>query len=349
MQLSTLTLRLAFNASYREKVWRKLATQISHGLGLYRCIENLASRSQAKGEVVANAYEQLLENNAAGGSLAEGLAPLATPSEIMLISAGEQDNLAQGLFLAADLLKNQGLIKKQVWQSTAYPCFLFLLLGLLLLIIAHLLVPQFAAILPEGSLQGAGQALFSLAHVVSSWLGLGLLGTLICLMALIAYSLPRLTGEWRKILDRYPPWSVYREVVGASFLYTLSLMLSLGVKPREIFAWLLDQPGQTPYLKERIMGIDNEMALGKNLGQALDDAGFEFPGPTVIDDLLVYSELPNFEKQIGQIAREELEACVETVRSKLKTLQIILLFLVVGLIFFVLVALGSLQQALGYL
>ena len=347
--LNHLALRVAFNARYRERVWRKVATQISHGLPFYRCIESLHERSQAKGELVAQAYEQILENNAAGGSLEQGLTPLASVGEIMIISAGEKDNLAQGLMLAADLLKNQGSIKRQVWQSTAYPFFLLLLIMGLMWIIANLLVPQFAAILPPESFQGTAKALLILANFVSSWLGLAtiLLG---CIFLFgIYYSLPRLTGSLRRILDHWPPWSVYREIVGASFLYTLGLMMSLGIKPREIFAWLLAAPAQTPYLKERVAAIDAEMALGKHLGQAMDDAGFDFPSADVIDDLIVYGTLPNFDKQIGPIAREELEECVLYVRNKLKILQICLLFLVVGLIFFVLLALSSLQQAVGYL
>ena len=347
--LKTIGVKLAFNAKYREKVWRKLATQLGHGLPFYRCIENLHARSEAKGKVVALAYAQLLENNALGGSLEQGLEPLASPSEIMIIAAGEKENLAQGLILAADLLKNQGRIKKEVIQSTAYPCFLLMLLAALMLIIANILVPQFAAILPTESFSGAAKILLHLADFVSSWLGFAvfILGVFFCF--LVYYSLPRLTGSLRCVLDKWVPWSIYREVVGASFLYTLGLMMSLGIKPREIFAWLLASNAQTAYLKERVAAIDLEMALGRNLGQAMDEAGYDFPAENVIDDLIVYGALPNFDKQIAVIAREELEECVSQIEKKLKIFQIVLLFLIVGLILFVLVALSSMQETLGYM
>ena len=342
-------LKLAFNAKVRRKLWKKMALQLDHGLSFYRSLEILDQLARSKGQWISAVYEDLLANNAKGGSLAQGLAPWVSAPEIMVISAGERENLAQGLRLAHNLLEQQGIIQRQVLQSTIYPLFLLVLVVALLVIIAKILIPQFLNILPETAFTGAAYALLVVSNLVASPLGLALGLGFLLLQAITFVSLPRWSGGLRKWADRFMPWSIYRQVVGASFLYTLAVLMRLGIKPRQIFAWSLANASQSPYLQERIRALDSEMALGKNLGQALEDCGYNFPSKEVIEDLIIYAELPNLEQQIEEIAREELETCGFEVKAKLKVLQISLLMLIVGLILFVLAAMASLQSALGFL
>ncbi|MBR4741766.1 MAG: type II secretion system F family protein, partial [Desulfovibrio sp.] len=330
----------------RQKVWKKLADQLSHGVSFYRAVERMHIQAQRNHDYAQHAYDRLLTNNARGGSLAHGLKELADPCEILLIGVAEGENLVQGLRRAYDLLDHVGKLKQAVFGHMLYPCFLLLMLVALFVVIAYVLVPQFSLVLPPQEWEGAAKVLFWMADGVRRggiWLPL----CVPLLVIAVVLSFSRLTGGIRVFLEHFLPYSVYRDVVGASFLYSLATLMRCGVQPKEIFATILADPSQTLYLKERIWALDVEMAQGKNLGQAFLDTGLVFPNSEVVEDLLCYAELPGLELELAEIAKEELALCLENVERKMRFLQVFLLFIVFGVILFVLAALGTLQGALG--
>ncbi len=98
--------------------------------------------------------------------------------------------------------------------------------------------------------------------------------------------------------------------------FTLATLLQANVQIAHALDAMLEMPGTSPWLKERIRGVKVRLQLGKNFGQALDEAGHDFPDREIIDDLLVYSKLPGFERRLHLIAEEWLQSGLE--RAKLR-------------------------------
>ncbi|MDI8617262.1 conjugal transfer protein, partial [Salmonella enterica subsp. enterica serovar Lubbock] len=62
------------------------------------------------------------------------------------------------------------------------------------------------------------------------------------------------TGNLRFWFDRFPPWSVYRRLQGASFILNVNAMLSAGI-PIETAIRGLVESSTSPWLLERLEAI----------------------------------------------------------------------------------------------
>jgi len=339
--------RRAFSPKVRRKAWRKLASQMRHGIQFYTAVEILRDRARRRKLIVAEAYEQILRNNDIGGTLSHGLSGLASPEEIMLISAGEKQNPALGLEMAADMLGQKGVIRKQIIGASAYPLFLLLLVGILLVVVSNVLVPQFSLLLPAEQWTGLPAMLRDISGFVSSVYGIAFFIGIALFGVFLFSTLPVWTGHYRKIADKFFIWSIYRDVVGAAWLYSLAVLLGAGIQLRTIFSEIIGSKDSTPYIRERTRAIDRQIGYGKNLGVAMQDSGYVFPSMEVIDDMVVYAELPDLSKQIVDIAQEQMEECLESVKNKMNKLKYILIATVAGLVLFVIQSVFAIYGQFG--
>jgi len=163
----------------------------------------------------------------------------------------------------------------------------------------------------------------------------------------MTFTFPIWTGRLRVFFDKFTPWSIYREIVGSGWLFSVSTLMSAGIQPRQIFSENISSRNCSPYLRERVAAIDYQMGLGNNIGESMANTGMNFPSEDVVDDMCAYAQLPNLENQITEIAQEQMEACIEGVKAKMKLVQTFLMFTVVGLILFVIISVFTLQSALG--
>lgn len=347
MNINKWLVKKSFGAKTRIRTWKKIAVQIKHGLPFYKCIEIQAERAKRKKKRVAVVFNHILRANQAGSNLANSLVGWASPEEIMLIGAGEKKDLVHGLNLSCNMMENKNVIRNQVIGASVYPIFLLLMCVAVMCIISFILVPEFTKLLPEDKWEGLAAVLIVLANFVASiWgliVGIGIVG----LSLAIFFTLPVITGSIRKKLDKFPPWSIYREVVGVGWMFSVATLMSAGIQPRQIFSESLASSSVSPYLKERIRAVDYQMALGKNIGLAMQDAKMDFPSEEVIDDMVVYAELPDLEKQMSSIAEEQMVACIASVKKKMSILKTVLMFIVVMLILLVIMSIFSLQSSLG--
>lgn len=339
--------RRSFSPKVRRKTWKKLASQISHGIQFYQAVGILRDRARRRKQFVAEAYEHILRNNDVGGTLAQGLSGLASPEEIMLISAGEKQDPALGLNLASEMLGKKGIIRKQIIGASAYPIFLFFLVVVLLMAVSKVLVPQFSLLLPADQWVGMPALLRDIANFVTSLYGLITLFILIAFGAFLFMTLPRWTGHYRKIADNFFIWGIYREVVGSAWLYSLAVLLGAGIQIRTIFTEMINSKDSTEYIRERTKAIDRQIGYGKNLGVAMQDSGFAFPSAEVVDDMLVYAELPDLSRQIVDIAQEQMEECLENVKGKMNKLKYLLISVVAGLVLFVIQSVFAIYGQFG--
>lgn len=149
-------------------------------------------------------------------------------------------------------------------------------------------------------------------------------------MAVIYFTIGIWTGTIRAIIDRLPPWSLYKVFTGISWLLALSALVKGGTPVSTALRAL--RRDSSRYLKERIDKTLVFINNGDNLGQALSKTGLDFPDKEIISDLKIYSELDNFEEALEALANDWLEESVYLIEQKASILNMVALLSVGGVI-----------------
>lgn len=351
--LAELLARMAFSSSVRQRTWKKLAAQARHGMSLDQSLRQMQLRATNRRSPAALVFARVLEHLGLGHNLGASLSDFVTPEEVMLISSGQRSGrFPEGLELAAGLLAARQKILGAVVSALAYPVFLFGICILLLGVVSVMVMPKFAMLSDPAKWHGAAAAFYKMTSFVASFAGAVTLMVLLGLIATALMTLPIWTGRFRLYVENLPPWSIYRLTVGSVWLYTLSTLMRSGVQLSHILESMINSESVSPYLRERILAISIENGHGKNLGDSMYDCGMNFPDQELIDDLRVYAVLPEFHRQMHELATEWMHEGVELVKQQSRIMNLLGIVLITVLICILAMAIGSLQsqllQAGGY-
>jgi type II secretory pathway component PulF len=133
--------------------------------------------------------------------------------------------------------------------------------------------------------------------------------------------------------DRYPPWSLYRLVVGSGFMLTASAMIKAGVKETKILVVL--QRGASKWYVERLSRTLFQVKNGHNLGEALYRTGFNFPDKETVQDLRAYAQLGKFEDNLERLGQRWLTESVARVKAQVSVLFMTSLLFFGGVFFWI--------------
>jgi type II secretory pathway component PulF len=148
--------------------------------------------------------------------------------------------------------------------------------------------------------------------------------------------MPRWSGRTRVLLDRYPPYSIYRLIVGSGFLVAFSSLQTAGFTVEKSLTRLAETA--RPWLRERIDDMLFGVKSGLNVGEAMKNTGYRFPSSDIVDDLCVYAEYKGFAEALRTLAEEWMQEGVETIEAQMRvvngvaiiTLALVLSWLITG-------------------
>ncbi len=337
-------IRLAFNNALRKKIWARIAMQLKYGVPLLTIFQNFAKQYK-NNTVLSEIFENICAEYHKG--LSEALKKYVPYDELMLIESCESGGkLHEGFELAERIISAKDTIRKTIKSALAYPSFLFALLIVMLLLVAFVLVPSFEGISNPAEWQGFGYLLY----VVSSFLGSvygAIFGILFVFGAVFTfYSFPNYTGEYRTVLDKFPPFSIYRMIVGSTWLFTFSSMMKAGKQQVDILHDMASSDISTPYLKDRIKKILENFGK-KKFGDALLLADTGFPDEELINDLRTYAELPEFEDKLYKISEDWIRQGEEKLTEQAKIVQTICLISITVIIIGIIFAYKEISSSLG--
>ena len=112
---------------------------------------------------------------------------------------------------------------------------------------------------------------------------------------------------------------------------SLAAMVSAGVSVPDAMRLLADSSNR--YLSDILEDALHYIANGENLGSALALTGKNFPSEEIIGDLMIYSDMNDFDKNLDQIARDYMEESVrkmESISSILNSIGIVLVSIIIG-------------------
>ncbi|WP_164471243.1 type II secretion system F family protein [Herbaspirillum rubrisubalbicans] len=327
--------RTQFTATVRLSLYRKIAKMLSHGLPLLKILEELRDRASEHGKkpyeplaIVLDDCRRMVQN---GRLLAEGLDWWVPRSEQMIIMAGEQSGkLEHTLMAVVGVVQAGKKLQGVILGGLAYPLSVLALVIVYIYLFGTRVIPEFTRMIDPSGWHGAARSLYLMSVWVQHWMVYAVLGLLVLLVVLVL-SMSRWTGSLRIVVDRLPPYSIYRLMVGCGFLTAFSALQSAGVTVEKSLLRLSAMA--QPWLRERLDGALLGVRSGLNCGEALRNAGYQFPSKEVIDDLCVYAEYKGFAEALKLLADEWMEQGVEAISLRMKVLNgfsIITLALVIG-------------------
>jgi type II secretory pathway component PulF len=198
-----------------------------------------------------------------------------------------------------------------------------------LFLFAKRVFPAFDSILPTEKWTGIGKSMANLTQFVENYLVLVIVG-IVALFVFISFTFSKWTGKYRKMFDKIPPWSIYRLISGAGFLMSLGSLIGSGVQTSRALEKI--NKHANPWLRERISATLHYVYSGLNVGKALRQAGYNYPDKVLIEDLVVYADLPSFAEMLDILGKEWLTDTTEKISKQTKVLNSFALFCLFGII-----------------
>ncbi|MGH0003788.1 type II secretion system F family protein [Pseudovibrio ascidiaceicola] len=340
---------IKFPKSKRVRTYKKLMRLLNNNIMLteaLKLIENNASKDGKKSkDGTAIAVGRWRELNGDGQPIAEAMKAWIPAREYIMISGGTlSGKLGDALKETLLITDSVSTLQRKIVGGLAYPAMLLTMIIGMMLMFAIKVYPEMAQFVPleqwpAASANYAKISLFMLDNI--QYIVAGLFG----LTVAIFYSLSRWTGPVRNVLDKFPPYSFYRIMMGASFLLTLSSMLKSGLTLPTALDHL--KKHAQPWYDERLSAALFYLSDGKNLGLALDRSGHQFPDKETITDLRSYADLSAFDEILKTLGSEWITETVEKVEDVIGLVRIMSIFVTFLFIVWFLWAIYSLQSIMG--
>jgi type II secretory pathway component PulF len=338
-KITTWWLRSRFNVKNRIEFYETLILLLDNRVMLNEALSEIFHIHSHEGKhptrIQAMVAQECLLGVSDGKPISEILARWVSHDESSLIEAGEQAGKLQSAFKKAILIiEAKQKISQALATATIYPSLLMVLASYLLKTISTDLVPKLAQATEVQTWDLSAQILKLIADFINYFGGV----TLLLVMGLIIgsiVSLPYLKGNIRFYLDKLPPWSIYRLLYGSTFLLNIGVLLDSGVKLNEALQLMAKRAN--PWLRERITAALYGVNIGANLGQALYNAGYDFPDKRAVQYLRIISSHSGAEENIERFGLRWMEESLKKIKT-LASLSLILSIAFNGLLMLLVIA-----------
>jgi len=292
-----------------------------------KLIDNYSRRGKNPGDAVAQILTECAENLGSGFGLGDSLREWIPDQELSIIESCDLAGRPEDGFInAIDIASGSGRISSTVRATVSVTGYLTLLSVTVIVLFCMMLVPVIIQAVPLSQWNGMQTAVYYFYLLLSDWWWV-LLMLFSSLIALVVWSLPRLTGRLRFFLDRFPPWSIYRRIHGAAFIMNVHAMDAAGI-PMERAIASMKESTRSAWLYERLDALEHAISSGEeNLGQALDATGYEFPDERAIVKLQSLFETKNSEGSLKRFADTWLENTIRSVERTGDRMRIVSLLL----------------------
>lgn len=327
-----------FGMGTKIRVLRQIQRTNEANISIPAALDMLYDRYSKGGKKPSNGnaimIDQWRKGVNSGRGLSNAMSGWVSPSEEMIINAGEQsDKLSRAMSDALEATKAGRTIRKTIRNATIYPLVLLTALIVMFYGFSYKIVPIYAEIVDPSVWTGAAATMYTVSNFIVRWLPT-IVGILLVSAVLIYFSLSRLHGPLRTYLDKIPPYSTYKVIVGASFMMALRGFISADIAIPNALRRIARM--SNPYVRSRVRAILAQVDAGKNLGDAMSLTGHNFPDPDINDEISIYSGIDTFSENLDVLAKEWIEGAVEKAQASARlftTISMVLTFLTAGFIF----------------
>lgn len=299
----------------------KLEIMINAGLNLTDALSVLA---KSRNKSVSNLSKKCLTYTRKGLTLSDGLKEYMSDVEYSLFKASEKSgNIVEGIKAVRKIKQIKSTAIKQIISGLAYPSFLFAFFMGMVYFLGNKVFSAVSGIVSEQQLK---TTILYVYYVLSKPVNMAILIiSVVGFFVMIGLITFKFVSPARKVLDRYPPFSVYRFFQGVVFLYALAYLMKSGYTLTQA----LQEIGRTskyfsiivPELKRRIESSDN-------LGEAMIKTGWHIPSLDTADLLSVISSYTGFEEKMLSTAESLTQKAIDSLSGLSKIIQTVAIVLI---------------------
>lgn len=331
-KVSVMT-KLSFGLKARISLYERIKAFLEANIDIISTLESIRNRYKKSKDARYKILDSWLEVMSKGGKFADAVKPWIPPAEHMLIAAGERgEGLISGLAEATVLSNAAAKNKGAIIGGLVMPVFLVSMIFAMLAAFQLKMAPVFVTLLSVDRWPSNAQVLYNMSKfIVDYWYAV--LAGFIALSILISYTMGKWTGPVRNRFDSLPPWSLYKNYQGSSFLIGLSSLMKAGVANYDALKTM--HRTASPWMQVHLEKMMTAMKLGgANPGEALDTGLLD---KETAGDVQDYSRLGTFHTAIYLLGERSLEKSVQRTTTKMAVLRNVLLVVValgIGTIYF---------------
>lgn len=231
---------------------------VNDGIPANRAIEMMAQATTGITRDVALTIAQKISE---GQLLADGMRDWFAVSIVEIIRAGEEGGaLTETLRSAIKTLGQQSGATGAVVSAVTYPLLVITMACAIIVYLNNGVFMEFQTIKPMDQWPEAGRDLVTLAQLIQYWWWL-VIAAVIAIMLLFRRLMSHYVGELRPLLDKFPPFNLYRRFAAARLMETLGLLVANGVVFKNAIKVMQYQA--TPYIASHLMMMEHLMAMGR--------------------------------------------------------------------------------------
>jgi len=316
-----------FSASDRMELYDDFRQYLLDGLSAQdtfaKLIDNYTRRGANPGNPIGQILKECSDNLKAGFSLADSLREWIPDQELSIIESCDMaGKVADGFLNAMFIAEGTEKISRSIKSSLMIVTYMFSLSFGVVAMFCILLVPTLKQNVPLEKWNTLQLCVWYFYVLVTEYWYLILL--VIVAISFAAYkSLSKWTGNIRFHFDKLPPYSIYKRLNGATFILNVNAMLSAGI-PMETAINNMVTSCESPWMLERLEALHGAIESGvENLGAALEEIGYEFPGEAAIIKMKSLFETSNAEGSLKRFAGKWLDKTVTSVEKTGEALRIL--------------------------
>ncbi|KVO15202.1 type II secretion system F family protein [Burkholderia ubonensis] len=329
--------------STREKFYIDLAEAIKDKEPTAKFLSIRLTRAIKQKDPYGRLYQIFLERlDQKGGSLSHMVSGIVPDTDLLVIASIEaRGDLDEGLRFLATTIKSQRAMTAEMAAAMLVPALVTTVCLGFIGMLSFFVIPVYETIVPPEKWNSMGKSIYAVSYVARHY-GLIVLIAAAAILWRFKWSIPNWRGRRRAKVDNYIPYRVFRDYYGSIFMVALASLMVSG----ETLVRSLEKLKRRakPWLRWHINTILNRL-LTENLsyGEAFATGIF---GQELSNRLIDQSRRSSdFNQVIKKMGVEGIEEAREQVRKSAKSLNIALIFVLGGVVAYLL--LGTLYTAQG--
>ena len=259
--------RLQFTPKKQQALLEDLANLLEDGVSVNQALKLM--EGFATSHLDLEVLRQMQLKMSEGEPFVLGLVGWCQNNLIDIILAGEEGGtLVDSIRMAANTVQDQNAGMDAFIQGLIYPGTM-LIAGLAMMVyIGSTVFPRFISIKPSSEWPAIGQQALAFATFIKDfwWLVIIIIAAIVFT---VNYILKNYVGEFRETFDKFIPFSIYRQIVGAHFMETLGLLIRNGVPLKQCLR--ITQKNAQPYFFSHLVLMEYRLSGGRdNIADVLD-------------------------------------------------------------------------------
>lgn len=318
-----------FTIKSRINLYNQIRAMASEGIPVVDIIGDLEKiyKSENKNDyrsVILGEWRKALSRS---GSFIKEIGKWIPESEVVMFKTAEETG--QWVSCLDNLMfqmEKQAEIKGVVKSMMVYPLVLILFLAVVLFGFGMFGVPILTDMAPVSQWPDMSILLHDISmFLVTKWPVV--IGALVISFFVIFRVQRTFVRPSRRILDKFPPFSIYKSMEGASFLISLAALLRSGIPFTDAVSII--EENASPWVRSKIKSVHRHLNRGRTGPESLiADGKLSMFNSEVRVQVKAYSKLANIEQSISRIGKSTVEITLSNVKFMMGIVRGVLMLMV---------------------